>query len=203
MSMQDDLVRSGYDRMARDYLAQRDQFKNLPPLEDLVARLHPGAAVLDVGCGAGVPVARFLVERGFAVTGLDVSPVQVALAQEHVPQASFAVRDMRALQPGEYVVDAIVAFYAIFHTPREAHADILRTLASYLLPGGLLLVTLGASVWEGVEPFHGVEMYWSHYGPEQNRAMIMAAGLAIVRDVIDTSGDERHHVLLALKQEAA
>ena len=200
--MSDDLVRSGYNRMAHDYLAQRDQFKNLAHLEDLAARLHPDAALLDVGCGSGVPVARFLVEHGFTVTGLDLSPVQVALAQEQVPQATFAVRDMRALQPGEYVVDAIVSFYAIFHTPREAHAAILRTLASYLIPGGFLLVTLGASVWEGTEPFHGVEMYWSHYGPEQNRAMITAAGLAIVRDVIDTSGGERHHVLLAQKAVA-
>jgi cyclopropane fatty-acyl-phospholipid synthase-like methyltransferase len=197
--MQDDLVRSGYDRMAHDYLAQRDQFKNLPHLEELAARLRPGAPVLDVGCGAGVPVARFLAERGFAVTGLDLSPVQVALAREHVPGASFDVCDMRAVQPGAYAVDAVVSFYAIFHTPREQHADILRTLAACLIPRGFLLVTLGADAWEGVEPFHGVEMYWSHYGPEENRTMITSAGLEIIRDVIDTSGDERHHVLLAQK----
>ena len=197
--MHDDLVRSGYDRMAHDYLAWRDQFKNLPHLADLTTRLRPGASVLDVGCGAGVPVARYLVERGFAVTGLDVSQVQVALAREHVPGASFDVRDMRQIQPGAYTVDAVVSFYAIFHTPREQHADILRTLATCLVPGGFLPVTLGADTWEGVEPFHGVEMYWSHYGPEENRAMAAAAGLVIVRDVIDTSGGERHHVLLVQK----
>ena len=37
--MSDDLVQDGYDRMPHDYLAQRDQFKNLPHLEDLAARL--------------------------------------------------------------------------------------------------------------------------------------------------------------------
>jgi hypothetical protein len=125
--------------------------------------------------------------------------VQVALAREHVPQASFTVCDMRAIQPGAYSVDAVVSFYAIFHTPREQHAGILRTLANCLVLGGFLLATLGADAWEGVEPFHGVDMYWSHYGPEENRTMITEAGLAIVCDVIDHSGDERHHVLLAQK----
>ena len=96
----------------------------------------------------------------------------------------------------------MVSFYAIFHTPREAHADIIRALASCLVPGGFLLATLGSSAWEGVEPFHGVDMYWSHYGPEENRAMVAAAGLAIVRDIIDTGGGERHHVLLARKAAA-
>ena len=201
--MGDDLVRTGYDRMARDYLAWRDQFKNLPHLEDLAARLYQGAAVLDIGCGAGLPVARFFAERGFAVTGLDVSPAQVALAREHVPTATFDVRDMRAIQPDEYTVDAVVSFYAIFHTPREQHAGILDTLASCLVPGGYLLVTLGADTWEGVEAFHGVEMYWSHYGPQENRAMISGAGLTLIRDNIDTSGNERHHVLLARKEASA
>lgn len=200
--MSDDVVRSGYDHMAHDYLAWRDQFKNLPQLEDLATRLRPGAEVLDVGCGAGVPVARFFAERGFAVTGLDVSSAQIALAREHVPQATFAVRDMRTIQPGEYAVDAVVSFYAIFHTPREGHAALLRTLASCLIAGGFLLVTLGASAWEGVEPFHGVDMYWSHYGPQENRTMIAAAGLLIIRDFIDTSGDEQHHIVLAQKEAA-
>lgn len=201
--MNDKLVRPGYDEIAQAYLAQRDQFKNLPHLEDLATRLRPGAAVLDVGCGAGVPVARFFAERGCAVTGLDISPTQVALAREQVPQATFAVRDMRTVQPREYAVDAIVSFYAIFHTPREHHAGILRALADCLRPGGFLLATLGADQWEGVEPFHGVEMYWSHYGPEENRRMLADAGLVILRDQIDTSGGERHHVLLAQRPEGA
>ena len=41
---------------------------------DLCERLAPGSAVLDLGCGSGVPVAAALVAAGHAVTGLDLSP---------------------------------------------------------------------------------------------------------------------------------
>ena len=56
---------------------------------------------------------------------------------------------------------------------------------------------MGASEWEGREPdFHGVEMFWSHYGPERNHVMLEAAGFSIVADEIDASGGERHQMLL-------
>ena len=57
---------------------------------------------------------------------------------------------------------------------------------------------MGADEWEGAEAnFRGVEMAWSHYGPEHNRAMIEAAGCSIDLDEIDTSAGERHQVLMA------
>ena len=57
---------------------------------------------------------------------------------------------------------------------------------------------MGAGEWEGTEAdFHGVEMYWSHFGAERNRELVEAAGLVVEVDEIDTSCDERHQVILA------
>ncbi|MCG7349758.1 class I SAM-dependent methyltransferase [Sphingomonas sp. ACRSK] len=49
-------------------------------LDQFGALLPAGGAVLDLGCGAGVPLARELVRRGYAVTGLDVTPTMLALS---------------------------------------------------------------------------------------------------------------------------
>ena len=76
------LVQNGYDKIARAYLAWREQEPLLfrAELQDLAARLPPNAAVLDAGCGAGVPFTLWLSER-FAVTGIDLSAEQIALAK--------------------------------------------------------------------------------------------------------------------------
>ncbi|HLD11299.1 MAG TPA: class I SAM-dependent methyltransferase [Patescibacteria group bacterium] len=195
------LVKQGYEKAADHYLQHRDQFKNVAYLDRFASLLRPGARILDIGCGAGKPVDVYLVEKGFTVTGIDLSNKQIQLAKKHVPNATFEVKDMSQLKHGEYHVDAIVSFYAIFHIPRESHAALFKTFCSFLPKGGLLLATMGSSEWEGVEKnFHGVKMYWSHYGSEENRIIIQLAGFDIVFDTIDTSGGERHQVVIAKKK---
>jgi 2-polyprenyl-3-methyl-5-hydroxy-6-metoxy-1,4-benzoquinol methylase len=49
--------------------------------------------VLDLGCGAGVPVAREMIARGFKVTGVDISAQQIEQARRNVPEAQFIEGD--------------------------------------------------------------------------------------------------------------
>ena len=201
--MSNELVRKGYENAAERYLAQRDQFASTPYLDMLAERLKPGATVLDAGCGAGIPIDRYLVQHGYCVIGLDIAKKQIALARTLVPQATYQVRDMSTLKRGEFQVDAVVSFYAIFHTRRETRLETIRTFHSFLPSGGLILVTMGTSDSEGTEEnFHGVPMYWSQYDSVTNAGLIEAAGFAILHGVVDASGDERHQVVLALKTEA-
>ena len=166
--MSNDLVKQGYNKVAEDYLSDRDQFKNNKYLEQMVKLLKPGAIVLDIGCGSGIPVDKYLVDRGFKVIGFDISEKQIELAKANVPEAIFEVRDMSELKEDEYKVGAIISFYAIFHTPREKHQDLFKKINSFLTQGGYILVTMGAGEWEGEEDdFHGTKMWWSHYGPEK------------------------------------
>lgn len=197
-----DLVRRGYDQVADLYLEARDQSQSTPHLDRLLARLRPESRILDMGCGAGIPICSYLIERGHEVLGVDISPRQVALAAKNVPAGRFQTRDMRDLHEGEFEVDAVVSFYAIFHTQRKSHAKTFRTLASYLPPGGFMLVTMGAGEWDGEEEFFGARMWWSHYGPAKNRELIEAAGFRVVYDEIDR-GDESHQIILAERVGAA
>lgn len=194
-------VRRGYDAAAESYSAERDQFESQKHLERFRALIPPPGEVLDVGCGSGIPVDRYLVEEGYSVTGIDLSPKQIELAKGSVPGAHFEVMNMLDLRSGQYDVDGILSFYAIFHTPRERHEELLNTLASFLRPGGVMLITMGASDYEGTEEdFHGVEMYWSHYDPPRNRELVEKAGLTVVSDEIDEGGSEHHQVIIARRR---
>lgn len=198
--MTNDLVKTGYDIGAADYAAQRDQFESIKYLEMFSTLVEKGKTVLDVGCGAGRPVDEYLVTQGFAVNGIDLSENMIALAKENVPEAFYEVKDMTTLKEGEYCVNGIVSFYAIFHTPKEQHQEILRKFASFMPNGGALLITMGSGEWEGTEEnFHGAKMFWSHYGAEKNVEMVEHAGFTIVLNEIDGSANEKHQVIIAKK----
>ena len=198
--MANDLVKKGYNKVAGRYLLQRDQFKNNKYLDHLISLLKPGALILDIGCGAGVPVDKYLFDKGFKITGMDISEKQIELAKKNLPNCSFEVKDMSEVGEGEYHVDAVVSFYAIFHIPREMHLDLFKKINAFLPRGGYLLVTMGSSDWEGSEDFHGTEMWWSHYGAEKNEEIIKQAGFKIIQNEIDDSGGEKHQVILAEKE---
>ncbi|MDP3733340.1 MAG: class I SAM-dependent methyltransferase [Candidatus Daviesbacteria bacterium] len=192
------IVREGYNKIAEDYLASRDQFSNPKYLDKLNSFLKPNSTILDIGCGAGMPIDKFFVDRGHKVIGIDISEKQIKLAKKNIPQGQFEVKNMSDIKAGEYQVDAVVSFYAIFHISREEHEDLFKRINSFLPEGGLILVTMGAGEYEGLEDnFLGTKMWWSHYGVDKNREMIKNASFEILLDEVDASGNERHQIILA------
>ena len=89
-----------------------------------------------------MPATKRLAGR-FAVTGVDISERSVELARRNVPEAALVRADMAALDLPPGSIDAVTAFYSITHVPREEHAGLLRRVAAWLRPGGLLVATMG------------------------------------------------------------
>lgn len=175
--MSKDVVRAGYDAIGAQYTAARHLDSNQRSLlQDLAGRLQRGAVVLDVGCGAGIPLTRWLSER-FAVTGVDISEEQIRLARQSVPNARFLRQDMATLNFPDESFDAICSFYAVIHIPREEHRPLLENFHRMLKSGGLVLLCMGSGDWPGaVESFFEAPMYWSHYDAETNLHMTEEAG---------------------------
>jgi cyclopropane fatty-acyl-phospholipid synthase-like methyltransferase len=178
------LVEEGYDRMAESYLGSKDHedLTTLAALEEVVRTLPPGAAVLDLGCGAGVPVTRWLADRGFAVTGVDFSARQLDLARRLVPTANLIKADMTGLALPPASFDAVVAFYSIIHVPRAEHPALLGKIHRWLRSGGAFLATWALGAWEGEEEDWegwGAPMRWSHHGEEANLKMVREAGFEV------------------------
>lgn len=194
------LVKDAYDACAGDYCLNRDIFKSQKYLDKLCEYFKVDSQILDLGCGAGIPIDEYLVEKGHDVTGIDVSERQIELARINVPKATFLVCDMSDMnfQPNSF--DAIVSFYAIFHLPKEEHLDLFTRVYTLLKDEGIFLATLGYEEWEGSEEFHGVTMHWSHYGKDKNLALVKQAGFDVVQAEVDESGGESHLVVLARKR---
>ena len=172
------LVRRGYNACASAYNEYR---KTVPEVEirGLSARLDDGGAVLDVGCGAGVPITKSLAAR-HRVTGVDVSREMINLARRNVPAGDFICADIMTVSLPPSSFDAVVALYSVFHIPREEHLHLFRRVHRWLKPGGLLLCTLSYHSEEGYteEDFFGTTMYWSNYSLEQYVEMLTGVGFA-------------------------
>ena len=178
-------VESGYDQMAEQYLATKDPEDPLAlrALADLASLLPKEAAVLDLGCGAGVPVTRWLADRGFAVTGVDVSAKQLELARTYVPDGTFIKADMTEVDFGPESFDAVVAFHSVIHVPRTEHPALLESIHRWLVPGGALLATMTVADYEGRDEDWegwGAPMVWSHYDRNANVEMLREAGFEIM-----------------------
>ncbi len=187
-------VQEGYDRMAERYLAARnpDDPRHLVDLEEWGRTFPAGGVALDLGCGAGLPVARWLAPR-FEVMGVDISERQVDLARRHVPNARFLQADMTELEFPSDSFDVVTAFWSIIHVPREEQPALVGRIYDWLRPGGAFLANWATSAWEGEEEDWegwGALMWWSHYGEEENLATLRRAGFAIERAETLTSGVE-------------
>lgn len=77
-----------------------DHLTEGPWLDRFCALLAAEAAILDIGCGSGLPIAGELIRRGFDVTGIDGTPAMLALFQRNLPGVSAHLVDMRQLALG-------------------------------------------------------------------------------------------------------
>jgi SAM-dependent methyltransferase len=209
---QRDLVRRGYDAISLEYRTDLGQSSATNSettstyrawIDDLASRLEVGARVLDIGCGAGVPADRFMIDAGLDVTGVDISPVQIDRARLLVPQATFVCCDIVdfALEPQSF--DAIVSLYTLIHIPLDDQRDLLSRIFAALRRGGLFLAIIGHEQWTGVEDYLGAPMFWEHADANTSLAWLREDGFDLLWDCYVPEGDVGHTLLLAQRPETA
>lgn len=111
--------------------------------------LHPGAHVLDVGCGSGRDLL-WLTKQGFRATGLDASPGLAALARRYsncpVIEADFESFDFSTVR-----ADALLLSGSLVHLPHDRMETVLINILQAVAAQEKAMVYL--SLKEGKEPF--------------------------------------------------
>jgi 2-polyprenyl-3-methyl-5-hydroxy-6-metoxy-1,4-benzoquinol methylase len=178
-------VAQAYDRIAEWFDSTRTRaLIEQPYLDALVQVLQPGASILDLGCGSGEPILRFLVEQGFAVTGVDASEAMIALATPRFPDARLLVDDMRTVE-FDRRFDAVIAWHSLFHL---SHADQRRMFAGFaqlLNPHGILMFTSGSAHGETWSDNGGEMLYHASLDAAEYRALLARHGFHVLRHVLD------------------
>jgi ubiquinone/menaquinone biosynthesis C-methylase UbiE len=108
-----------------------------PVVWSLVDALPPGRA-LDAACGTGRHAAR-LVELGWDVLGIDITPEMLSRAAAAIPQARFSQADLREVPTEDEWFDLVVCGLALAHLADLDGA--VAQLARVLKPGGRLVAS--------------------------------------------------------------
>lgn len=178
------IVAMGYDEMADDYGSwalrherpDRDKYTKL-----LMDNVPDGAELLELGCGPGDPTTKILAQR-YAVTANDISESCLELARKNAPNAKFILSDMTALDFADETFDAVVAYYAFHHIPRDRYEPLIKQINKWLRPGGIFMAALYPYDIEDLvtEDWHGSTMYWSSFDEEKTLQLIREPGFEIV-----------------------
>jgi cyclopropane fatty-acyl-phospholipid synthase-like methyltransferase len=194
-------MQNSYDNIAEQWHSnERDQsyVNRVLSYVDLVLQgLKPGARVLDLGCGDGNPIAKYIAQNGFRVVGIDESQRMIEIAKKEVPEAEFIRDNMVSVQiAGTFA--AAVAWDSIFHVERKHHSNIFNKLAKSLEPGGRLLLSVGGS---GADSFtsemFGQTFFYSGHEPEEIRRLLEAEGFEIERWEVDDPSSRGHIAVIA------
>ena len=190
-------MQSVYERNAARFDAERDRSGMEEAwLERFAARIPPGGAVLDAGCGTGDPISRWFIERGFVLTGVDYAAPMIDIAAARFPEAEWRVGDMRTLDLGARYA-ALVSWHAFFHLTAEEQRAVLKRLAAHAEPGAPLLFTVGPRAGEVLAQVGGEPVYHASLDQAGYAAALDAASFDVVDFVPEDASVGEASVLLA------
>lgn len=164
-----------------------DRFRGLLPA---------GASVLDIGCGSGQPIARYLVEQGCSVSGVDTSPELIALCAEAFPDLAWHVADMRTLSLARRF-DGILAWDSFFHLCPDDQRRMFPVFRHHAAPHAALMFTSGPAHGEAVGSYQGEPLYHASLDAAEYRALLNANGFAVIAHRVEDPNCGNHTIWLA------
>ncbi|MFW2403754.1 MAG: bifunctional 2-polyprenyl-6-hydroxyphenol methylase/3-demethylubiquinol 3-O-methyltransferase UbiG [Gammaproteobacteria bacterium] len=152
-----------------------------------------GKRCLDVGCGGGI-LSEGLAQRGAIVTGIDMAPASLAVAEEHCAESELDIRYLQSSaealaeqEPDEY--DVVTCLEVVEHVPDPA--SLIASCAKLVRPGGDVVLStinrhpkafamaiIGAEYVLGILP-KGTHEYAKFIQPAELEAFGRQAGLEL------------------------
>ncbi|MGD9592568.1 MAG: trans-aconitate 2-methyltransferase [Candidatus Berkiella sp.] len=186
-----------YDLIAEGFAKMRDSFyKEQKYLDELIKLIPVKSSILDIGCGSGFPIASYLIEKGFEVTGVDGSQKLLDIAKEKCPKMKRILGDVRSV-PLEDEFDAVVEWWCLFHIPKQDHEKMIHRFSQWLKPNGILEFTSGDAAYEATfSDMLNQELHYYSLAPEEYEKYLQKYSFKIL---LKESDQPDHLVWIAQK----
>ena len=153
-------------------------------IDRFVDLLPSTAAVLDLGCGGGEPVAYHLVARGLEVTGVDTAPTLISLCRKRMPNQQWIHADMRSVSLGRRF-NGVLAWDSFFHLkPRDQRA-MFPIFAAHAVADGVLMFNAGLSYGEATGSYRGDPVYHASLDAGEYSNLLNETGFELVEHSIN------------------
>jgi cyclopropane fatty-acyl-phospholipid synthase-like methyltransferase len=175
-----DRVAEHYERHAHAFdKARSGQFNEKAWFDRFLIGVRRGGAILDLGCGAGEPVDRYLIDHGYPVTGLDISDKMVSLARIRFPRHQWMRHDMRKAElVGQFA--GIVAWDSLFHLPHADQTAMIARIGGWLERDGNFLFNTGPAHGVAIGEQFDEALYHASLDPHEYQKALADAGLRVV-----------------------
>ncbi|HLY32366.1 MAG TPA: class I SAM-dependent methyltransferase [Ktedonobacterales bacterium] len=177
-----------YERHALEWDADRNRSKWIDQgwHERFIACLPERATVFDLGCGSGRPVAQYLVQHGFLVTGVDTSPTLIALCRRRMPEQEWIVADMRTIEL-ERRFDGILGWDSFFFLTAEAQRHMFTVFATHAAPSAFLMFNTGTEHGVAIGEYRGNPLYHSSLDTAEYQTLLDQHGFQVIEHVVEDS----------------
>lgn len=165
-------------------------------LDKFLSHLEEGDEVLDVGCGSGEPIAKYLIENKMKVTGVDFSKEMIVMASRRFPQNEWLVQDMRELKLNRKF-KAIIAWNSYFHLTQNDQRSVFSLFAKHLQKDGVLMTTVGPENGEVEGLVNDQRIYHSSLSPDEYKELMNEHGFELLEFVPNDPECNGHTILLA------
>jgi SAM-dependent methyltransferase len=165
-------------------------------LDRFCTLLPKGGAVLDLGCGSGEPLARYFIERGYELTGVDSSPTMISLCRKRFPTLDWHVADMRTLALGKEF-NGLMAWDSFFHLTPDDQRRMFPLFRKHAAPGAALLFTAGPAFGEATGTYQGEPLYHASLDSDEYRSLFLDNHFDVVSHVVEDPDCGKHTVWLA------
>lgn len=159
----------------------------------------PGAEVLDLGCGAGEPVAAQLIAGGLRVTGVDSSPAMIEICRRRFPDHEWVVSDIRRLEIGR-AFDGLLAWHSLFHLTPEDQGAMFAVFAKSVRLGAPLMFTSGHRQGVSIGRWQGSPLYHASLAPEEYRALLTSNGFSEINHASEDAATGGASIWLARRE---
>lgn len=140
------------------------------------------AAVLDLGCGPGRPVAQHMADQGLRVTGVDSSPAMISFCRKRLPDQEWIVADMRQLSLGKRF-DGILAWDSFFHLDHEEQRRMFPVFAEHATPGAVLMFNAGPQHGEAIGEYEGDPLYHASLSRAEYETLAGRFGFQVIQHI--------------------
>lgn len=174
---------NGYEEIAEHFMAARNPRIGPSLVREWAKTLPPGASILDLGCGHGVPTSQTLIDEGFEIYGVDASAKLSAEFHKRFPHAHIECAAVEDSGFFSRTFDAAIAWGLMFILPLESQRLVIRKVARALKPGGKFLFTSPGEPVTWNDSLTGRES--SSPGAEWYRQTLQDEGLLVTDGKLD------------------
>jgi SAM-dependent methyltransferase len=180
---------NGYERIAEHFSRARNRSIGPAVVRRWARTLPAGAAVLDLGCGNGIPISETLIEEGLAVCGVDASPTLVAKFRDRFPDIPVECSAVEESTFFNRTFDAAIAWGLLFLLPADIQRAVIGRVARTLVSGGRFLFTAPREPCTWTDVMTGVTS--QSLGQDAYQRELQSHGLELVEN--DTDEGENYY----------